>query len=331
LKYPNWEIRIVYWPINDQAPFEFDLFSDRLELWPVENVDDHEMDRMQSQWSPNLWVVSGWADKKYMRWSKKYADVYKVITFDTQWEVSLKFKLGVLYLYFKSIRNFQGVWVPGGRQRKLAEKLFFNADQIQEGFYVADTSLMEGLNTNREENERFEIIFVNRLVSQKGFPSALEYLERYIKKSEVNWHVTVVGTGPLQDSLPKGDWVDYLGFVQPKNLGDILRAKDVYVLSSEYEPWGVSVHEATACGLPLLLSSAVGAADSFLAIGRNGFEFKKGDYKEMIRLLKRISRMSFSERKNWGLVSLELSRGIDQDQWCGSLEYWIKLAKQCVE
>ena len=37
-------------------------------------------------------------------------------------------------------------------------------------------------------------------------------------------------------------------------------AADVFALLSSYEPWGVVVNEAAACGLPLVLSERVGAA-----------------------------------------------------------------------
>jgi glycosyltransferase involved in cell wall biosynthesis len=49
------------------------------------------------------------------------------------------------------------------------------------------------------------------------------------------------------------------------------------VLCSETETWGLSVNEAMACGLPVIVSDTVGCADDLLVHGKNGFIFPKGD------------------------------------------------------
>jgi glycosyltransferase involved in cell wall biosynthesis len=52
---------------------------------------------------------------------------------------------------------------------------------------------------------------------------------------------------------------------------------DVFTLLSRHEPWGVVVNEASASGVPLLLSERVGAAADLLRDGENGFVVAPGD------------------------------------------------------
>jgi glycosyltransferase involved in cell wall biosynthesis len=331
-QFPDLEIKIVYWPANDEAPFELNSDIERLEMIPYRTFGNKEMHSLLNEWNPHLWVVAGWSDRRYMKWVKQYDHYFKVIAFDTQWKESFKFKVGVLWLYYKSIRFFNGVWVPGIRQRKLAEKLFFKRDYIKLGYYVA-----QEMQSHRKDSrvvgddEVFKIVFVNRLVKQKGFPDALIYLNRYIERTHSNWKVYVIGTGKLASSCPKSEWIEYVGFVQPEHLAQHLSDKDVYVLSSNYEPWGVSVHEAAMCGLPMVLSSAVGAGDTFLEPGRNGFEFHVNDYKGMVRYIRRIYRMGAEARKDWGLCSEEFSRRVNNEQWGRNLMDWVKEGKKCAE
>lgn len=329
---PDLEIKMVYWPVNQEAPFEFEQWNERLELIAYQNFGNAEMQALLKTWNPHLWVVAGWSDRRYMKWVRKYDHYFKVIAFDTQWRDNFKFKVGVLWLYYRSIRFFDGVWVPGARQRKLAEKLFFKRDLIKLGFYVAE-DLNPGCVAKeiQKEEDVFKIVFVNRLIKQKGFPDALNYLKRYIERTRSNWKVYVIGTGKLQDSCPKADCISYLGFVQPEQLASHLFDKDVYVLSSIYEPWGVSVHEAAKCGLPMVLSSAVGAGDTFLEPGRNGFEFQVNDYKGMLRYLKRIYRMDKGSRQDWGMCSMEFAQRINNKEWSRNLMDWIKEGKKCAE
>ena len=47
------------------------------------------------------------------------------------------------------------------------------------------------------------------------------------------------------------------------------QAADIFVLPTVYEPWGLVIGEALACGLPVITSALAGAAD-LITPGENG-------------------------------------------------------------
>jgi len=71
--------------------------------------------------------------------------------------------------------------------------------------------------------------------------------------------------------------VVFAGYVPYAELVGCYVMADLFVHAAANEPWGVSVHEAIACGLPVIASSRVGAARDLVLQGRNGFVYASGD------------------------------------------------------
>lgn len=71
--------------------------------------------------------------------------------------------------------------------------------------------------------------------------------------------------------------VIFAGYVSYRELPRCYAIADVFVHAAANEPWGVSVHEAIASGLPVIASSHVGAARDLVLPGRNGFVYAFGN------------------------------------------------------
>jgi len=68
----------------------------------------------------------------------------------------------------------------------------------------------------------------------------------------------------------------FAGFLNQTELPAAYVAADVLVLPSESETWGLSVNEAMACGLPAIVSDAVGCAPDLIDEGKTGSTFPGG-------------------------------------------------------
>ncbi len=98
------------------------------------------------------------------------------------------------------------------------------------------------------------------------------------------------------------------GDVPHERLVETYAAADVFALLSSWEPWGVVVNEAAACGLPLVLSDRVGAAPDLLRDGENGALVPAGDVAAAAAALRRLADDA-ELRRSAGAASRRLVSG----------------------
>jgi glycosyltransferase involved in cell wall biosynthesis len=109
-------------------------------------------------------------------------------------------------------------------------------------------------------------------------------------------HVMMAGAGVLESSIRArasalGVSLHMLGFQNQSQMPGVYAASDVLVLpSGGRETWGLVANEALACGLPVIVSDAVGCAPDLAGDGTVGAVTRLGDIeslsKSMVRLLK---------------------------------------------
>jgi glycosyltransferase involved in cell wall biosynthesis len=110
------------------------------------------------------------------------------------------------------------------------------------------------------------LLFVSRLALRKGLELVVELSHRLddLAGSVV---IEIVGDRSLwSDYRPLlaglNDRVgEYRGSVEPRSLPEVYRGGDALLQPSHYEPFGLTVGEALASGLPVVASSAIGAAE----------------------------------------------------------------------
>jgi glycosyltransferase involved in cell wall biosynthesis len=112
-------------------------------------------------------------------------------------------------------------------------------------------------------------------------------------------HIVVVGSGELQASLTQEASelslpVTFTGFKNQSELPYYYAGADVLVLPSEHETWGLVVNEAMACGLPAVVSEAVGCAPDLIDEGKTGFTFPLGDTGALSAALDRATTLRHS-------------------------------------
>lgn len=100
------------------------------------------------------------------------------------------------------------------------------------------------------------LVAMGRLVEQKGFDLLIEAFAQ-CSGAHPNWHLTILGEGPLRASLE--DQVRQRGLDErihlPGNVSPpfpVLAAADLFAFSSRFEAFGMALAEAMACGLPVV-------------------------------------------------------------------------------
>src|SRR5207244_12686497 len=84
----------------------------------------------------------------------------------------------------------------------------------------------------------------------------------------------------------------FAGFLNQTEIARAYVAADVLVLPSDgHETWGLAVNEAMACGLPAIVSDAVGCAPDLIEEGKTGFTFPFGNSEQLARQLETIAEL----------------------------------------
>ncbi|MBK8995840.1 MAG: glycosyltransferase family 1 protein [Myxococcales bacterium] len=120
-------------------------------------------------------------------------------------------------------------------------------------------------------------------------------------------HVVFAGSGPEEARLREyaaekvGSKATFLGFVPQTELPKVYASADLLVIPSSYEPWGLVVNEALACGTPAIASNAVGAAYDLV---HPALRYPCGDVETLVRAVE-IFRERRDEISRWSTARLE--------------------------
>jgi glycosyltransferase involved in cell wall biosynthesis len=114
------------------------------------------------------------------------------------------------------------------------------------------------------------VLCVGRLVPDKNH----ELLIRAFAAAGAQGELLLCGAGPLEQRLRQeaarlGVVVRFLGYVPPAELPELYAEADALALVSGYEPFGAAVREAVAAALPIVCSTAAGAAGDLAVEGEN--------------------------------------------------------------
>jgi glycosyltransferase involved in cell wall biosynthesis len=110
------------------------------------------------------------------------------------------------------------------------------------------------------------ILVIGRIALRKGVDQIVA-LSHLLKRRGIDVHIKVIGGHSLwsdyrpllRDLEPTN--ATYVGHVAGDNIPDELRHADMLIQASKYEPFGLTVAEALAAGVPVVATSEVGAIE----------------------------------------------------------------------
>lgn len=135
------------------------------------------------------------------------------------------------------------------------------------------------------------IVFASRLESQKDVPNLLRAFREVAARDPLRWLV-VAGQGSLRGELEAlavelgvQQRVRFVGV--RLDVADVLRASDVFVLSSRWEGLPMVILEALAAGCPIV-STDVGGVPSAITNGEHGLLVPPEDHRALAAGLERM-------------------------------------------
>lgn len=200
-------------------------------------------------------------------------------------------------VYPKLLQTFDGHLYVGSRNLEYLKaygiqdhRLFFSPHFVDAEFF-GKTSARNKSDGDRERirhslnipENAFIFCFVGSLIPRKSPGILLESLKLLLSDFRLkNVYVLFAGDGVLRETLQQlsedvSQHVRFLGFVNQSELPNYYRCSDALVLPSVEESWGLVVNEAIACGIPVIVSDAVGCAPDLVDNRLTGFSFPTGE------------------------------------------------------
>ena len=136
----------------------------------------------------------------------------------------------------------------------------------------------------------FIILMASRLTIEKNISLAIEAMREIVKKySKIG--LIIVGDGleraglklrikdlALDESVVMEDWCD--------DLPSYYKTADLFLMTSNYEGYGMAAVEALAAGLPVAMTD-VGCAGDVVVNGKNGLVFPVGDLSALVAVIEK--------------------------------------------
>jgi glycosyltransferase involved in cell wall biosynthesis len=206
-------------------------------------------------------------------------------------------------------QHFDAAFVPGYAANLYAQAIGFASDRIFQGLYTCDTSLYCPIGQSRHQDGAAIMppvfLYVGQLIKRKGIHTLLQAYQDYRRQVEKPWELWCVGQGPLQSLLENQPGIRLIEFTPPDQCAQLMAQAGTFVIASEWDHWGVVLHEAACAGLPLIASRQCRATVELLQDGFNGYTFDAGDAARLSQLLLQCSTQP--DLAGWGANSLKLA------------------------
>ena len=232
------------------------------------------------------------------------------------------------------IRYFDGFVAAGKNQVEYlrylgapVEQIWVAPDAVDSDFFATQSQICSERRAEIKRSLGIEgpiVLYVGRLLDAKGIPELLEAFEQVVSRQQAT--LLLVGDGPDRvrylEMCRKRELtlVRFEGFRPQEELPRYYGIADMLVFPTHSDPWGLVLNEAMSAGLPVICSTAAGAAADLVRPGINGFLHEPGDIRALrhhtLTLLndgELRSRMGVASREIITDFSLEkMSQGFEE-------------------
>lgn len=231
----------------------------------------------------DAFVVPGWALRSYWQAVRacRRAHVPVMVRGDSQLAGQRGGAAGRVkgVVFPHMLKQFDACLYVGRRNREYLEhygvpagRMFFSPHCVDNDSFKCMSDQARG---SRAADGRRRVLFVGRLVDSKRPLDVVQAVTRLAAAGQPV-ELVVAGAGELQGRMEEavrtgGVDARFLGFVNQSQLPSVYASSDVVVLpSTAVETWGLVVNEAMACGVPAVVSDAVGCGPDLIEPGVTG-------------------------------------------------------------
>ncbi len=309
------QVYLFHYPINSEAPFDFEI-DKRITTFEKSNFDANGLQNKLYEIKPSLIYVSGWIDQKYLNAIKGFApDIPVVMGFDTPWNGTWQQHIKSKLFSYTIKKKFTHAFLASKKQHTFALKLGFKEQKILDGVYCCDVDKYNEAFTNCEIRPS-NFIFIGRYVTQKNVSMLWQCFIRAVEELNSSAILLSVGVGSVDPVKHKS--IKHLGFIQPQDMGEVLKQANVFILPSLFEPWGVVVQEMSCAGFPMILSNKVNAAEKFLT-EENGFLINPNSENELTQVIKKCMQLDKQTIASMQKASHDLGNTYTPKNWAEQL------------
>lgn len=304
------QVILVYWDQIRLTPFTFKL-PEEIRMIPRSKLTwDLVEDELVPFQPTHIWT-SGRMDSFYLKINsslkKRYPKTLSITGCDNQWEGTIKDQLRSMLGYWMYRKHFDFIWVPGPKQEEFALKIGFQKNKIIHNLLSCSPIWFE----NQSQLTQKRILFVGRLVPNKNIQFLIDAFELLPKEFSKDIFLRIVGSGDPMNLKIQHSNIEVFQFESQEKLISHGLNSDLFCLPSIHEPFGVVVHEFAAMGLPLALSTKVGAKPVFLNENLNGFSFNPNNVNELSEKLKHYYSLPLEKKLDMGKRSFELAQQVN--------------------
>jgi len=202
-------------------------------------------------------------------------------------------------LYLLMLKLFDRCLYVGERNKKYylnygirENKLVFSPHAVDNTWFEQEVSNLSKSELRRKygihEDSRV-VLFSGKLIKNKRPLDLIYAVEGLKEKHEVVYAGAGDQTSKIVALAKKLNVkVRLLGFKNQSEMPAVYTIADILVLPSSSETWGLVVNEAMVCGIPVIVSDAVGCAPDLIDPGETGDTYPVGDVRALRNALCRI-------------------------------------------
>jgi glycosyltransferase involved in cell wall biosynthesis len=224
--------------------------------------------------------------------------------------------------------------LPSYRYWGIAERrIFFGINAIDNGFFAdaRGNEGDEGCTRLPRLPDRF-LLGVGRQIEAKNWSRLLDAWLRCVDSNKQgDLHLVLVGDGPCREQLERqsalhpNSRVIFRPFANRSVLVQYYAAATAFVLPSVNETWGLVVNEAMASGLPVMVSSSCGCAETLVSKD-NGWVFDPESTDELAAAIAACANTPASQLEEMGQNSCRVVGDWGLPRFCSGVSQAVQTA-----